>query len=274
MAIANENAPDQTIVGGLPRHRRFRRTAESTRLGGAPAECAGSISHAGDAPVKQPLEAALRGETLSRPHTLFLSSVTNQYTVDPRQIKLNLIEQMTQPVRYVDLVQRLVAEEAEILLEVGPGQILTRLNGKILNSSGTLLLAADDARQASADSLLRLQARLEVLGAVDRADERSPATHSGAIDGKPPVAHYDATAIRRERCAPWQPQARVRLGPPSKQATGSTTPGPSRRNSRRSHRHRKRRPRESRRSPVRRQFHRPVTRHKPPRRRSHLQSPL
>ncbi len=195
VAIANENAPDQTIVGGLTQD--IDALAAHLKQSGFPVRRL-TVPGAFHTPlmrgVQQPLEFTLKDEVICRPRCLFLSSVTNRYTIDPQQIKQNLVEQMTQPVRYVNLVQRLAREEAEILIEVGPSQVLTRLNAKILHDSPTVLLSSDDAARPGTDSLLRLQATLESMGALDRDNENAPRPQKSA-----PVIHFDGTAVRRSK---------------------------------------------------------------------------
>ena len=56
-----------------------------------------------------------------------MSSVTNKYVAEPAEILNNLVVQMTQPVRYVELVERLIREGVTFFVEVGPRQVLTGL---------------------------------------------------------------------------------------------------------------------------------------------------
>lgn len=56
-----------------------------------------------------------------------LSNVEPTPTVDPEVLKARLLEQMTGPVRWREIAQRLAAAGMEQVVEVGPGAVLTGL---------------------------------------------------------------------------------------------------------------------------------------------------
>jgi hypothetical protein len=79
---------------------------------------------------------------------------------------------MTEPVRYVELVRRLADEGTSVFIEVGPGNVLTRLTQRILAGRDVVVLASDDRKTGGLDMLLGIQERLE---SVNRSgDEQSP----------------------------------------------------------------------------------------------------
>jgi len=55
----------------------------------------------------------------ARPHT------------DPARIKANLIQQLTAPVRWTQTMQRMLADGANKVVEVGPGKVLQGLFKKV-----------------------------------------------------------------------------------------------------------------------------------------------
>ena len=73
-----------------------------------------------------------------------LSSVTNRYVAEAEEIRANLVAQMIEPVRYMQLVQRLVQERATVFVEVGPQQVLSRLTRQVINGTKNIVLAATD----------------------------------------------------------------------------------------------------------------------------------
>jgi [acyl-carrier-protein] S-malonyltransferase len=64
--------------------------------------------------------------------------------VDAQQIKLNLIAQLTGPVKWTQTMQQMIADGAKSVTECGPGNILQGLFKKVdrgfeTNSASTLL---------------------------------------------------------------------------------------------------------------------------------------
>jgi [acyl-carrier-protein] S-malonyltransferase len=56
---------------------------------------------------------------------------------DPAIIKQNLIEQLTAPVRWTQIVQQMVLDGADKFIEVGPGNVLQGLVKKIHKEATT-----------------------------------------------------------------------------------------------------------------------------------------
>jgi [acyl-carrier-protein] S-malonyltransferase len=54
---------------------------------------------------------------------------------NPEEIKINLINQLTAPVRWTQSVQAMVADGATHFTEVGPGKVLQGLVGKIFREA-------------------------------------------------------------------------------------------------------------------------------------------
>jgi hypothetical protein len=219
--IANENARDQTVVGGTREAiESLASQLRADRIAAQPLNVPGAFHTPLMAPAQKYLREALRNERLRPARTLFLSSVTNSYTSDPDHVRANLIEQLVSPVRYVSLIERLADDGFGVFVEVGPKQVLTRLNRKILAGRKSLVLATDDPKQGSRQ-LLRVQAQLECLGAVDgvrTVDQGYGPSAQQAAHGA--ARFFDATARRREKMR-FQAAARR---PPALSSAASATP--------------------------------------------------
>jgi [acyl-carrier-protein] S-malonyltransferase len=68
----------------------------------------------------------------STPDRPVLFNVTADYAMDTDEIKAIMVRQLCNPVKWYDSVCRLMAENVEVFVEVGPGKVLTGLIKKIL----------------------------------------------------------------------------------------------------------------------------------------------
>ena len=131
------------------------------------------------------------------PRVPFFSSVTNRYVAEPDEIRANLAAQLTTPVRWVELVERLAGEQDTVLVEVGPQQALTKLNRRILEGRGAAgIIACDNPKNAGVEQLFNVRALLECLGAYDEATAATRRVRAGRDDG-PGDASRPAPATRR-----------------------------------------------------------------------------
>lgn len=131
---ANYNAPDQVVVSGTA-HGVRAAVGEALRLGaakavfldvGAPFHC--SLMAEAQAGFADDL-ARVR---LRSPSVSVISSVTAAEVNDVEQIRGNLVRQLTGPVRWNETMELIGRRQAGLLVEVGPGRVLTGLAGKIL----------------------------------------------------------------------------------------------------------------------------------------------
>ena len=163
--LANYNAPDQTVVGG--RSDMLKQLAELLNVQGYKSQLL-SVP----CPFHTPLMAG-SGEILKQtldtlrmrsPRVPLLSSVTNRYVAEPADIRANLAAQLTTPVRYVELVNRIAGEQETVLVEVGPQQALTKLNRRILEGQGVAgVIACDNPKHGGVEQLFNVRACWSVL---------------------------------------------------------------------------------------------------------------
>ncbi len=166
--ISHRNAPDQNVVGGVE---------ESVLQVQAAVEQAGYKSLILDVPaafhtplmegVKTPFAAGLADLTFEPPRVPLISSVTNRYVADPDDLRNNLVVQMTQPVYYADLIERVAAEGPSLFLEVGPRQVLTGLHKRTFQGATTSFVSVDHSKRSGIQQLLFARACAETTGALD-----------------------------------------------------------------------------------------------------------
>ena len=173
---ANYNAPDQTVLGGRPETLKalaalLDSNGHKSQLLPVPCPFHTPLMAGAGSILKQTLQT-LRLRALRVP---FVSSVTNRFVAEPDEIRANLAAQLTTPVRWVDLVQRIAGEGETVFVEVGPQQALSKLNRRILEGRGAAgIIACDNPKRAGIEQLLHVQALLECLGALGRSEAPQP----------------------------------------------------------------------------------------------------
>jgi [acyl-carrier-protein] S-malonyltransferase len=131
--VANLNAPDQVVIAGetaaveraihLARERGARR---AVRLQvSAPFHC--SLMR----PAGERLESVLRSIPIADPSVPLVNNADAEVLTEGQQIIGSLVRQVSSPVRWEDVVRRLVKEGVTFFLELGPGRVLTGLIKRI-----------------------------------------------------------------------------------------------------------------------------------------------
>jgi [acyl-carrier-protein] S-malonyltransferase len=90
------------------------------------------------------LQERLAGLKISRPRIEYLSAVDAQVHRDPEEIRALLVRQLASPVRWSAAVAALTAHGVQVIVECGPGKVLTSLNRRIERRRDTNCLAIED----------------------------------------------------------------------------------------------------------------------------------
>jgi malonyl CoA-acyl carrier protein transacylase len=128
--IANDNAPDQLVLSGavdaldtaedLLKERGIR----AKRL-----PVAGAFHSPLMGPAVEPFRAAVEAVEIGQPRVPVYSCVTAEPFDDIRE---RLVEAITHPVRWLDVLRALDARGVTDFVETGPGRVLTNLVKKSL----------------------------------------------------------------------------------------------------------------------------------------------
>jgi [acyl-carrier-protein] S-malonyltransferase len=130
---ANYNCPGQLVISG---------SVKGVELAGERAKAAGAkrsvhlkVSGAFHSPfmvsAQDELKHAIDKTTFYNPTCSVYQNVVAKAVVDKEEIKKNLIDQMTSPVRWSQSVQAMIADGASHFTEIGPGKVLHKLIHKI-----------------------------------------------------------------------------------------------------------------------------------------------
>jgi acyl transferase domain-containing protein len=102
----------------------------------------------------------------------FLSATSVQYLAEPSDIRQSLVRQLTQPVMYMPSIRRMVSDGFQVFLEVGPNDVLTRLNRDIAGDQA-LCLSLDVPGQRFDERMQLVRGVLEcVTGTTTTGSDR------------------------------------------------------------------------------------------------------
>lgn len=131
--LANLNSPSQIVISGEV--QAIEEASELAVEKGArrvvPLKVSGAFHSSLLESARAGMEAFLKGVTIEAPQCIFVANVTGGSASRPEEIRANLVDQIVEPVRWVDCVGALVNRKAALMIEVGPGNVLRGLARKI-----------------------------------------------------------------------------------------------------------------------------------------------
>lgn len=130
---ANLNAPGQVVIAGTA-SAVTRAIARAKTLGAKraiPLQVSAPFHCALMKPAEERLAPELRALRTHRPRVPVIANVDGQPKLEAGSSIDALIQQVSAPVRWEDVMRRLIADGARIFIEVGPGKVLSRLTRKI-----------------------------------------------------------------------------------------------------------------------------------------------
>jgi [acyl-carrier-protein] S-malonyltransferase len=138
---ANYNCPGQLVVSGSLKGVELG--CEKLKAAGARRAMLLPVGGAFHSPLMEParteLAAAIAKTTFYNPSCPIYQNVVARAVMDKEEIKKNLIDQLTGPVRWTQSVQAMIADAASDFTEIGPGKVLQGLINKIdkgVNTAG------------------------------------------------------------------------------------------------------------------------------------------
>lgn len=139
VVCANYNCPGQLVISGSIEGINI--ACEKLKEAGARRALILQVGGAFHSPLMEParieLEAAIAATEFSQPICPVYQNVSTTAVNDPSQIRLNLIKQLTAPVKWTQSIQNMVADGATLFIEVGPGNVLQGLVKKIHKEAET-----------------------------------------------------------------------------------------------------------------------------------------
>ena len=132
--IANYNSPYQIVVSGKSE------VIDQLLIMGEEEEEINVVSLKVSAPfhsclmgkAKDNLASYIENINIQEPQIPVICNVTADYVKTKKEIKDALIEQVTHPIRWVEIIRRINSEGINCFIEVGPGNVLKKLIRQIL----------------------------------------------------------------------------------------------------------------------------------------------
>jgi [acyl-carrier-protein] S-malonyltransferase len=133
VVAANYNCPGQLVISGSVKGIEI--ACERMKAAGARRALALSVGGAFHSPLMEPakeeLKAAIESTVFHQPTAHIYQNVVARAVYDKEEIKQNLIDQLTSPVRWTQSVQAMIKDGAGKFTEAGPGKVLQGLIVKI-----------------------------------------------------------------------------------------------------------------------------------------------
>lgn len=163
--VANANAPGQVVVSGPPEAVDQVVDAARERRGrGMPLQVEGAFHSPAMSPAVVRVDGILRQLDLIDPRVPVVSGIDGMPRTSADGVARALVDGILAPVRWTDVQHHLAADGVDLLVEVGPGRVLTGCARRTLDSIPCLPVAGPDDVA-------------DVLAALDEAaiDLREPA---------------------------------------------------------------------------------------------------
>ena len=133
---ANYNCPGQLVISGET--AAVELACQNMKDAGAKRALMLPVNGAFHSPLMMPaqekLAEAIHNTKFYKPTMPVYQNITTTAVFDPEEIKLNLIAQLTGPVKWTQSVQNMILKGVTSFVEVGPGKTLQGLIKKINNS--------------------------------------------------------------------------------------------------------------------------------------------
>ena len=133
VVAANYNCPGQLVISG--EINAVEQACESLKNKGARRAIILPVGGAFHSPLMEPakieLAKAINDILLTPPSCPIYQNISSSPTNIPKEIKKNLISQLTAPVKWTSIIKNMISNGATKFIEVGPGNVLQGLCKKI-----------------------------------------------------------------------------------------------------------------------------------------------
>ena len=164
--VANHNGPKQVVLSGAAAEiETVRATLESRGVRAR----ALNVATAFHSPIVRdaagPFADQLAKVEFAKPQVpVYANTTAEPYSDDLVALRAQLAQQLAEPVRFVEQIEAMYAAGARVFLEVGPGVVLTRLVGAILEGRPHVAVSLDKKGSGGVTGLMAAAGKLACAG--------------------------------------------------------------------------------------------------------------
>ncbi len=132
--IANYNSPYQIVVSGKSEAIKelLILGEKEEEINIIPLKVSAPFHSSLMRKAKENLANYIENINIQNPQIPVICNVTADYVKTKEEIRNALIEQITHPIKWVDIIKKINSEEVDYFIEVGPGNVLKKLIKQIL----------------------------------------------------------------------------------------------------------------------------------------------
>lgn len=134
VSAVNFNSPGQVVIAGAK--SAVERAAEACKAAGAKRALPLAVSVPSHCALMKPaadqLAVSLESIAIKNPTVAVINNVDVKTESDSAAIRHALVRQLYSPVRWTETVEKMAQNGIELLIEVGPGKVLTGLTSRIV----------------------------------------------------------------------------------------------------------------------------------------------
>lgn len=132
--IANYNSPYQIVVSGKTEviKKLLILGEKEEEINIVPLRVSAPFHSSLMKEAKENLASYIKNINIKEPQIPVICNVTGDYVKTEEEIKNALVEQVTNPIKWVDIIKRMNSEGINYFIEVGPGNVLKKLIKQIL----------------------------------------------------------------------------------------------------------------------------------------------
>lgn len=136
---ANYNSPGQVVISGSLAgiKKAMKKLLEQGAKRVIPLKVGGAFHSPLMAPAKKELKNSIDKTSFSKPLCPVYQNATAKPSTDIQTIRINLIDQLTSPVRWTQTVRNMLNDGATSFIEAGPGKVLQGLVKKVDRNAET-----------------------------------------------------------------------------------------------------------------------------------------
>jgi [acyl-carrier-protein] S-malonyltransferase len=154
LIVANENSPQQVVLSGsVPAIERAEALASQRKIRAVRLKVAGAFHSPLMEPAVEPLSAAIDTFAFGRPRFPIATNVTGELVDDPEALRALLKRHVISPVRWERSARALQEAGADVFVEAGPGDVLTKLAKRVVPGARAVAVGTPEDAKTVASSL-------------------------------------------------------------------------------------------------------------------------